>query len=186
MALLQSRNRNREALDATPRRQALKRFQVIIVYAVTIRLNRYDGVYHYDYSHCSHHRPGQPEGGAGKDHLGHASRRRARPPRGAGHGCRRRSPGHATRWAAAAPEDLPFPAAVAGLAATDGRIHREFIDVFDFVVVDCPPSADSPVSQSALLVADLALVPVIPSPPDPGRGWQSAKPSRTSRGSTRR
>ena len=72
----------------------------------------------------------------------------------------------ATRWAAAAPEDLPFPAAVAGLAATDGRIHREFIDVFDFVVVDCPPSADSPVSQSALLVADLALVPVIPSPPD--------------------
>ena len=92
----------------------------------------------------------------------------------------------ATRWAAAAPEDLPFPAAVAGLAATDGRIHREFIDVFDFVVVDCPPSADSPVSQSALLVADLALVPVIPSPPDPGRGWQSAKPSRTSRGSTRR
>ena len=59
----------------------------------------------------------------------------------------------ATRWAAAAPEDLPFPAAVAGLAATDGRIHRElrkFIDVFDFVVVDCPPSADSPVSQRAL------------------------------------
>ena len=75
----------------------------------------------------------------------------------------------ATRWASAAPEDLPFPAAVGGLAATDGRLHRElrkFIDAFDVIVVDCPPSADSPVSQSALLVADLALVPVIPSPPD--------------------
>ncbi len=75
----------------------------------------------------------------------------------------------ATRWAAAAPEDLPFPAVVVGLAATGGRLHRElekFIDAFDYIVVDCPPSADSPVSQSALLVADLALVPVIPSPPD--------------------
>ncbi len=75
----------------------------------------------------------------------------------------------ATRWASAAPEDRPFPAAVGGLAATDGRLHRElqkFIDAFDVIVVDCPPSADSPVSQSALLVADLALVPVIPSPPD--------------------
>ena len=77
--------------------------------------------------------------------------------------------GTATRWAAAAPEDLPFPAAVGGLAATDGRLHRElrkFLEVFDYIVVDCPPSADSPISQSALLVADLALVPVIPSPPD--------------------
>ena len=33
-------------------------------------------------------------------------------------------------------------------------------------MVDCPPSADSPISRSALLVSDLALVPVIPSPPD--------------------
>ena len=75
----------------------------------------------------------------------------------------------ATRWAAAAPDDAPFPAAVAGLAAADGRVHRElrkYVDPFDYIVVDCPPSADSPVSQSVLLVADLALVPVIPSPPD--------------------
>ena len=75
----------------------------------------------------------------------------------------------ATRWASAAPKDLPFPAAVRGLAATDGHLHRElrkFIDAFDVIVVDCPPSADSPISRSALLVADLALVPVIPSPPD--------------------
>jgi chromosome partitioning protein len=77
--------------------------------------------------------------------------------------------GTATRWAAAAPEDLPFPAAVAGLAATDDRLHRElqeFLAAFDYIVVDCPPSADSPISRGALLVADLALVPVIPSPPD--------------------
>ena len=33
-------------------------------------------------------------------------------------------------------------------------------------IVDCPPAADSPVAQSALLVADITLIPVIPSPPD--------------------
>ena len=77
--------------------------------------------------------------------------------------------GTATRWAAAAPDEAPFPAAVAGLGGTGARLHRElkkYLAPFDFIVVDCPPSADSPLSHSALLVANLALVPVIPSPPD--------------------
>ena len=77
--------------------------------------------------------------------------------------------GTATRWAAAAPDDRPFPAAVAGLGNADSGLHRElrkYLDVFTYIVVDCPPSADSPLCHSALLVADLALVPVIPSPPD--------------------
>ena len=77
--------------------------------------------------------------------------------------------GTATRWAAAAPDDTPFPAEVAGLAAAGATLHRElrkYLTDFDWIVVDCPPSADSPISHSALLVADLALVPVIPSPPD--------------------
>ena len=77
--------------------------------------------------------------------------------------------GTATRWAATAPDDIPFPAAVAGLGGTGARLHRElrkYLEPYDFIVVDCPPSADSPLSHSALLVADLALVPVIPSPPD--------------------
>ena len=75
----------------------------------------------------------------------------------------------ATRWAAAAPDDTPFPAAVAGLGHTERHLHRElrkYLGLVDWIVVDCPPSADSPLSHSALLVADLALVPVVPSPPD--------------------
>ena len=75
----------------------------------------------------------------------------------------------ATRWAATAPDETPFPAAVAGLGNITDRLHREirkFIGDYDYLIIDCPPSADSPISQSALLVADLALVPVIPSPPD--------------------
>ncbi|HWS86431.1 MAG TPA: ParA family partition ATPase [Pyrinomonadaceae bacterium] len=77
--------------------------------------------------------------------------------------------GTATRWAATAPDDRAFPAVVMGLSAAGGKLHREvrkLVGDYDYIVIDCPPAADSPVPQSALLVADLALVPIIPSPPD--------------------
>ena len=77
--------------------------------------------------------------------------------------------GTATRWAASADDDNPFPASVVGLSAASEKVHREvkkFIDDYDFIIIDCPPAADSPVPQSALLIADLALVPIIPSPLD--------------------
>ncbi|MCY3931593.1 MAG: AAA family ATPase [Acidobacteria bacterium] len=75
----------------------------------------------------------------------------------------------ATRWAAAAPEDRPFPAALAGLSHAGEKLHRELmkhLNPYDFIVVDCPPSAESNLTRSALLVAELAVVPVVPSPPD--------------------
>jgi chromosome partitioning protein len=77
--------------------------------------------------------------------------------------------GTATRWAASASDDDPFPASVVGLAAANTKVHREvqkFVNDYDFIIIDCPPAADSPVPQSALLITDVALVPVIPSPPD--------------------
>jgi chromosome partitioning protein len=77
--------------------------------------------------------------------------------------------GTATRWAASASDEQPFPAPVVGLSPAGGKIHREigkFVDDYDVIVVDCPPAADSHVPQSALLVADLAIVPLVPSPLD--------------------
>lgn len=77
--------------------------------------------------------------------------------------------GTATRWAASASDDKPFPAPVVGLAVAGAKIHREiakFVSDYDLILVDCPPAADSPVPQSALLVSDLALVPLVPSPLD--------------------
>jgi chromosome partitioning protein len=77
--------------------------------------------------------------------------------------------GTATRWAATAPDDSPFPAAVVSLSAAEGKVHREvakFTDDYALILVDCPPAVDSHTPQSALLIADLALVPIIPSPPD--------------------
>ena len=77
--------------------------------------------------------------------------------------------GTATRWAASSEDDTPFPATVAGLAPAGGKIHREvkkYVANYEYIIIDCPPSVDSPVPQSALLIADLALVPVVPSPAD--------------------
>ncbi|MEI2808534.1 MAG: ParA family partition ATPase [Albidovulum sp.] len=77
--------------------------------------------------------------------------------------------GTATRWAASATDENPFPAHVAGLAAAGGKVHREikkYLDSYDYILVDCPPAVESAVPQSALLVADIALVPIIPSPAD--------------------
>ncbi|BAZ36862.1 cobyrinic acid a,c-diamide synthase (plasmid) [Calothrix sp. NIES-4101] len=77
--------------------------------------------------------------------------------------------GTATRWASSASDDSIFPASVIGLSNASDKVHREvkkFIEDYDFIVIDCPPAADSPVPQSALLVADLALIPILPSPLD--------------------
>ena len=77
--------------------------------------------------------------------------------------------GTATRWAASANDDFTFPAAVVGLSNANTKVHREvrkFIEDYDFIIIDCPPAVDSPIPQSALLIADLALVPILPSPLD--------------------
>ncbi|MEB3309754.1 MAG: ParA family partition ATPase [Snowella sp.] len=77
--------------------------------------------------------------------------------------------GTATRWAASASEEKLFPASVIGLSAANTKVHQEvkkFIGDYDWIIIDCPPAADSPIPQSALLIADLAIVPLIPSPLD--------------------
>jgi len=79
------------------------------------------------------------------------------------------SQGTSTRWAASADDSKPFPATVVGLSAAQGKLHREvkkLMDDYQYIVIDGPPASDSPVAQSALMIADLALVPIIPSPLD--------------------
>lgn len=75
--------------------------------------------------------------------------------------------GTATRWGSSAPEEAPFPATVINLAAAKANLHRmvrDHVEKFDVVLLDCPPAVESPATQSALLISDLALVPVIPRP----------------------
>jgi chromosome partitioning protein len=76
--------------------------------------------------------------------------------------------GSATRWAASA-EEIPFPAPVVGLSVANAKVHREvqkLMDDYQIILIDCPPAVDSPIPQSALLISDLALVPIVPSPLD--------------------
>jgi len=72
----------------------------------------------------------------------------------------------ALRWAHAG---AGFPADVEDLSGEEGKLHkhlRKRLDDYDYIVIDSPPHASAPVTESALRLADLALVPVIPSPPD--------------------
>lgn len=75
----------------------------------------------------------------------------------------------ASAWANAAPEGKPFPAAVVNFSAYAGKVHREIqkqLDNYDFIIIDCPPGLDSLSPQSAILVADLVIIPLPPSPAD--------------------
>lgn len=72
----------------------------------------------------------------------------------------------ALRWATAGEG---FPAQVEDLSGEEGKLHkhlRKRLEDYDYIVIDSPPHAAAPVTESALRLAHLALVPVIPSPLD--------------------
>lgn len=75
----------------------------------------------------------------------------------------------ATRWASQAPDEEPFAAATMNLAAMGGKVHREIrnhLENYDFIFIDCPPAALSPAPSSAMLISDLAIIPIVPAPAD--------------------
>ena len=77
--------------------------------------------------------------------------------------------GTASRWASAAAEGQDFPASVISLAPMEGKMHREVrnqIEKYDAIFIDCPPAMNSAAPTSAMLISDLALIPVVPSPGD--------------------
>lgn len=77
--------------------------------------------------------------------------------------------GTAARWASSAEDESPFPAAVVSLAPMGGKMHREvkgLVERYDAIFIDCPPAMSSAAPSSAMLISDLALIPVVPSPGD--------------------
>ena len=84
----------------------------------------------------------------------------------------------ATTWWSNAPDEQPFPATVINLAATKDKLSvaiKGHLENYDVILVDCPPSIDSPITDSALMVADLAIAPVPASGIDT---WASERVSR--------
>ncbi|WP_374265397.1 ParA family partition ATPase [Zoogloea sp.] len=75
----------------------------------------------------------------------------------------------ALRWAHSASPDAPFPAPVRPLDG-DPAVLPQAVKALGrevgVVLLDCPPSIEHPATLAALQAADLALVPVVPSPAD--------------------
>ncbi|WP_250493025.1 ParA family partition ATPase [Caballeronia sp. GAWG1-1] len=73
-------------------------------------------------------------------------------------------------WSSAASDEangIPFP--VVNLSEAGGQIHREirkFVNDYDIIVVDCPPSITEKVSGVVLLAASVAVIPTSSSPAD--------------------
>lgn len=77
--------------------------------------------------------------------------------------------GSATLWSKAGPDNTPFPAAVVNLSGYAEKLHREVqkqLVSYDYIVIDTPPSVEATAPQSALAIANLAIIPVAPSPAD--------------------
>ncbi|MDO9597858.1 MAG: ParA family partition ATPase [Azoarcus sp.] len=75
----------------------------------------------------------------------------------------------ATRWAAAADAAEPFPATVEGFRGNLQELGAQFgacARRADMILLDCPPSIEHPHTLAALELADLILIPVVPSPTD--------------------
>jgi len=80
------------------------------------------------------------------------------------------------RWHSSA-DKTPFPADVLALPNDNEAeqlpdILRARVGSYDYILIDCPPSVDSATPSSALLISDLAVIPMIPSPNDL---WASVK-----------
>ena len=73
----------------------------------------------------------------------------------------------AVKYDSDAPDGGDLPMAVVGYPEEKvNHTLRKLIDVYEFVLVDTPPSslAISNITRSALIPADLAIVPIAPSP----------------------
>ncbi|SDV46088.1 AAA family ATPase [Chitinasiproducens palmae] len=71
--------------------------------------------------------------------------------------------GTASIWAGMSADDRPLHVTAVNLSHMAGTAHREirkFIDDYSFIVIDCPPAIQSAAPSVALLIADLALIPV--------------------------
>lgn len=67
-----------------------------------------------------------------------------------------------TRSASQASEESPFPATVTNLSdsKTPHIEIRKQLDIYDYVVIDCPPSVEAKLPSIALLISDLGIIPV--------------------------
>lgn len=74
--------------------------------------------------------------------------------------------GSASQWCSLSTDEKPFPVSVISVGANLPREVARFAKDYDFIVIDCPPTLESGVMQSALETSDSVVIPVLPSPVD--------------------
>jgi len=74
--------------------------------------------------------------------------------------------GSASQWCSLSSDDKPFPVSVISVGGHLTREAERFAKDYDFIVIDCPPTLETGVMQSALQVSEAVLIPVLPSPVD--------------------
>lgn len=74
--------------------------------------------------------------------------------------------GSAGQWASLAPDDKPFPVSVISVAGSLLREINHFKQDYQFIVIDCPPTLETEITHQAMMVAEIVLIPTLPSPID--------------------
>lgn len=74
-----------------------------------------------------------------------------------------------TDWVSRAPEDSPFPTPVINMSRLGRNAIKEikkYVDDYDWIVIDCPPSNEQQSAIGAMLISDAVVLPTKPNPPD--------------------
>lgn len=89
-----------------------------------------------------------------------------------------------SRWVGLAEDGREMPVFVSNLASLKAKISREIGKVmtdYDYIIVDCPPDLDDGVTQAAMVIADLVIVPTRPSMADFWSSQDTASLIKTTR-----
>ena len=74
--------------------------------------------------------------------------------------------GSAGQWTGLAPETRPFPVSVISVGGNLVNEVERFRQDYQHIVIDCPPTLETPATEQAMRASDQVLIPVLPSPID--------------------
>ncbi len=74
--------------------------------------------------------------------------------------------GSAGQWAGLSTDERPFPVSVISVAGNLAREIARMRQDYQYLVIDCPPTLETGVAQSAMTISDKVFIPILPSPVD--------------------